>query len=148
VALLQVPPIGRLHEPLSVELILRNESPVRTANVSISIGVATGSGAGDAEADGGGGQGTLPQQQFVVAGIKNGRLGVVLPGEEQRVVWVVVPLECGYLRVPRVKVLDWRGRGEEGIGEEVEVVDATRYYGVEGRFEKTDKEIGDVLVLP
>jgi hypothetical protein len=149
VALLQVPPTGRLHEPMSVALVVRNESLVRTGNVSVSVGMGGASGSGgEAETDGGVGASGSQQQQFVVAGIKNGRLGVVLPGEEVRVEWVVVPLECGYLKVPRVKVLDWRGLAGDGEnGEEVEVLDFGRYFGneLEG---KVDDDVGSVLVLP
>lgn len=147
VALLQVPPIGRLHEPMRVELVVRNESLVRTGNVSVSVGMGGGSGSGgEGEGDGGAGaaSGSLQQQQqFVVSGIKNGRLGVVLPGEEVRVEWIVIPLECGYLKVPRVKVLDWRGVGEGANGVEVEVFDFGKYLGNE-----KEDEVGSVLVVP
>ena len=145
VALLQVPPIGRLHEPMGVVLVVRNESLVRTGNVSVSVVGMGGPGSGEAEGDGA--SGSQQQQQFVVAGIKNGRLGVVLPGEEVRVEWVVVPLECGYLKVPRVRVLDWRGVGEGGSGEEVEVFDSGRYFGNE-KEGNVDGDVGGVLVLP
>jgi hypothetical protein len=146
VALLQVPAIGKLHKPMNVLLIVRNESLGRTANVSVSVGMGGGSGSGEAEGEGGaaGASGSQQLQQFALAGIKNGRLGVVLPGEEVRVEWVVVPLECGYLRVPKVKVLDWRGGGG-GEGEEVEIFDFGKYAGRE--IGSVD-DVGSVLVLP
>jgi len=146
VALLQVPPNGKLHEPMRVGLVVRNESSVRTGNVSVSVGMGGGSGSGgEGEVDGGAAASGSLQQQFVMAGIKNGRLGVVLPGEEVRVEWVVVPLECGYLKIPRVKVLDWRGAGEGENGEEVKVFDFGRYLENE---KEDDEEVGSVLVLP
>lgn len=162
VALLQVPAVGRLHKAMRVELVVRNQSLVRSANVDVSVvGMISGqSTSGESGVEGqvdAGGQGfglqQPQQQQFVVAGIRNGRLGIVLPGEEVRVVWVVVPLECGYLRVPKVRVLDLRDVGGEGENlkeEEVEVIDAGRYYGAvdsgEGKIGGVD--VGSVLVLP
>lgn len=147
VALLRVPAVGRLHQPLIIDLILRNESQVRTADVSVSIAVGAGPGIGEAENEAGGGQRIQQQQpQFVLAGIKNARVGVVLPGEEMKLVWVLVPLECGYLDVPRVRVLD--RRGGEGSGEEVEVVDAERFWGDEEKVATANEKVGSVLVLP
>ena len=45
---------------------------------------------------------------FVVAGVRNGRVPVLLPGAEEVLVWQMVPIECGYLKLPRVKVVDRR----------------------------------------
>lgn len=97
-----------------------------------------------------------PSDGFVVAGLRSGRLPLVLPGAEERVTWNVIPIECGYVKVPRVKVMDHR-RGEGGAlgasgekeqeGEAVRVVDV-RYeqWGEEGQERQGD--MGTILVLP
>ncbi|KAN0081393.1 Foie gras liver health family 1 domain containing protein [Tylopilus felleus] len=38
-----------------------------------------------------------------------GRLPLLLPGVEERVTWNLIPIECGYIKVPRVRVVDYRG---------------------------------------
>ncbi|TFY75352.1 hypothetical protein EWM64_g8660 [Hericium alpestre] len=103
------------------------------------------------------------------AGLRAGRLPLLLPGGEHIVRWDIVPLECGWVRVPRIRVLD-RRYAEEGHeeGVEVEIVDARREarddagdeWGVvneaEGKDRETVKEaeagrwskIGPILVLP
>lgn len=103
---------------------------------------------------------------FVVAGLRHGRVPILLPGQEDYVTWNLIPVECGLVRVPRVKVLDRRnavqvapsvgGAGEEQPeGEEVEIVDV-RW---DGRPERVEDEEGNevrvvkgrdafVLVLP
>ena len=91
-----------------------------------------------------------PTEGFVVAGLRHGRLPLVLAGGgEERVRWHVIPIECGYVKVPRVRVMDHRrGEGEgqgQGEGEVVRVVDVRfeRWGGEgEGEVEHT------ILVLP
>ena len=45
---------------------------------------------------------------FIVAGLRNGRLPILLPGGEETVLWKLVPVECGFVRVPRIRVSDRR----------------------------------------
>jgi len=61
----------------------------------------------------------------------------VLPGAEARVTWNVIPIECGYVKVPRVRVLDHRTgvRGEEdAVGESAREGEALKVVDV--RFER------------
>ena len=45
---------------------------------------------------------------FVVSGLRNGRVSVLLPGSEDKLIWSIIPIECGYVKVPRIKVTDRR----------------------------------------
>ena len=45
---------------------------------------------------------------FVVSGLRNGRVPVLLPGSEEKLIWNILPIECGYVKVPRIKVMDRR----------------------------------------
>lgn len=63
---------------------------------------------------------------FVVSGIRSGRVPILLPGGEEELVWRLIPIECGYQNVPKIKVVDLRSRVSaevEGEGEAVNVVD-------------------------
>ena len=78
----------------------------------------------------------------------------MLPGAEERVTWNVIPIECGYVKVPRVRVMDHRrsdveegAAGErEGEGHAVRLVDVRfeRWRGEEGG----QADVGTILVLP
>ena len=118
VALLDAPTTARLHQPVPLRLIIRNRHPTRTANVTVQLEP-------DAATD-----------AFVVAGLRHGRVPILLPDTEERLVWNLIPVECGLVRVPRVKVVDRRSAvqvpggqpGAEGVsqaseGEEVRIVD-------------------------
>ncbi|KJA28858.1 hypothetical protein HYPSUDRAFT_33253 [Hypholoma sublateritium FD-334 SS-4] len=140
VALLDVPPKATLHAPILMTLTIRNYHPTRAANVVVQLEPDSLDG-------------------FVVAGVRNGRVPVLLPGAEEVLVWRVVPIECGYLKLPRVKVVD-RRRGvphAEGgatpetapLGEVIKVVDLRRdarlqVANTEGA---TEAEV-TILVLP
>ncbi|KAF8119758.1 Gryzun, putative trafficking through golgi-domain-containing protein [Boletus edulis] len=138
IALLSVPATAKLHTPNPIHLTVRNRRGSRSAVISVALDLQ-------------------PSDGFVVAGLKSGRLPLVLPGTEARVTWNVIPIECGYVKVPRVKVMDHRrgGGGEEGAagekdgeGEVVRVVDV--------RFEQLrwegegpgEGDVGTILVLP
>jgi hypothetical protein len=45
---------------------------------------------------------------FVVSGLRNGRVPVLLPGSEEKLFWNILPIECGFVKVPRIKVTDRR----------------------------------------
>lgn len=95
---------------------------------------------------------TASSDGFVVAGLRRGRLPLVLPGGEARVTWNVIPIECGYVQVPRVRVVDHRTgeggeQGAEGEGEVVRVVDV-RYERWGGEGEDGQVDVGTILVLP
>jgi hypothetical protein len=73
---------------------------------------------------------------FLVAGPRAHRVPALLPGAEAVLRWALVPLECGFVRAPHVRVLDRRDAGaEEGVV--VRVVD-TRH---QGRGEKAGEDL-------
>lgn len=68
---------------------------------------------------------------FVVAGLRSGRIPILLPGAEESLVWKLIPVECGFVRVPHIRVLDRRRdpqdlatiAGDSRGGEIVRIVD-------------------------
>ncbi|KAJ8480730.1 hypothetical protein ONZ45_g15551 [Pleurotus djamor] len=99
IALLSIPPIAQLHKPIFITLSVRNHHPSRSANIFVQL-----------EPD--------PSDAFVVAGLRSSRLPIILPGGEESVRWRLIPLECGYVSIPRIKVLDKRKTiaSAQGIG--------------------------------
>lgn len=92
-----------------------------------------------------------------------------MPGAEEKVVWQLIPMECGYCKIPGIKVTDVRrsaqfssgasaGGSETGLesrGEEVKIVDirmdVRREGGGDGEDNNLDNErvqLGTVLILP
>ncbi|RDX49266.1 hypothetical protein OH76DRAFT_1483227 [Lentinus brumalis] len=114
IALLDAPTTARLHAPVPLRLTVRNRHPTRSANVTVQL-----------EAD--------VADAFVVAGLRHGRIPILLPGAEESVTWNLIPIECGLAKVPRVKVLDRRsavvvaGQGQPETasteGDEIKIVD-------------------------
>lgn len=149
-ALMDLPARAALHEPFSLTLIIRNYHPSRSANITVHL-----------EAD-------SVEGGLVVSGLRNGRVPVLLPGAEEKLVWRLVPIECGYVKLPRIRVIDRRkaisivqNSGDAGetpetfSGEVVKVVDV-RYDSREmdvGQSEEfaartVDEGPGTILVLP
>jgi len=89
IALLQLPSMAKLHVPVTMKLIIRNHHPSRAANVTVQL---------DPE----------PSDGFIVAGLRNGRVPILLPGAECSLVWKLIPIECGFVQVPKIKVVDRR----------------------------------------
>ena len=89
VALLHAPAMARLHEPVEMSLTVRNRHPTRSATVIVQV---------DCE----------PTDGFVLAGLRSGRLPVLLPGGEHSMTWNLIPVDCGFVRLPRVTVIDRR----------------------------------------
>ncbi|KAF8633400.1 hypothetical protein AX17_004571 [Amanita inopinata Kibby_2008] len=111
IALLDVPSVATLHDPIAMVLRIRNYHRTRSANITVHL-----------ETD--------AQDSFVVAGLRNGRVPVLFPGAEEKVIWQLIPIECGYVKIPRLRVVDRRrtlphASGGEGQseGEIVRVVD-------------------------
>ncbi|KAJ6593407.1 Gryzun, putative trafficking through golgi-domain-containing protein [Mycena capillaripes] len=149
VALLDVPPTAKLHVPVSLAITIRNRHPSRSANVTIQL-----------EPD--------PSDGFVVAGLRSGRVPIMLPGGEEKVTWRLIPVDCGYVRVPRMKIVDRRravasaqglrepGAEVETEGEVIKIVnvrlDRARERKIAGRVSvesvEEDGRLGSVLVLP
>ncbi|KAI0079255.1 hypothetical protein K474DRAFT_1617849 [Panus rudis PR-1116 ss-1] len=90
VALLQVPNTATLHVPILATLTIRNNHPTRSANILLQLDT-------DTLNDG-----------FVVAGLRSGRIPILLPGTEEVVRWNLVPVECGWVKVPKIKVTNRR----------------------------------------
>ncbi|KAF7428799.1 hypothetical protein PC9H_008031 [Pleurotus ostreatus] len=99
VALMSAPPTGQLHTPVPVTLSIRNNHPTRSANIFVQL-----------EPD--------PSDGFVVAGARSARLPILMPGSEEKITWKLIPLECGYVKIPRIKVIDRRKAiaSAQGIG--------------------------------
>jgi hypothetical protein len=93
----------------------------------------------------------------------------MLPGGEEKITWRLIPIDCGYVRVPRMKIVDKRRAiaSAQGLREpnaEVETegdlikiinvrLDRARERKVAGRVSVESVEDGDarldtVLVLP
>ncbi|TCD61939.1 hypothetical protein EIP91_007679 [Steccherinum ochraceum] len=114
IALLDIPSVAKLHSPVSMHLIVRNNRPTRSANVVVQLDL-------DPVTDG-----------FIVSGLRQGRLPVLMPGAEERLTWNLIPVECGYVKIPKMKVTDRRAvidaqlpnaSGGKAEGEDVAVVD-------------------------
>ncbi|KAJ2928613.1 hypothetical protein H1R20_g8470, partial [Candolleomyces eurysporus] len=153
VALFDLPAAAKLHTPLPLTVTIRNYHPTRSANVTVQLEPDLSDG-------------------FVVAGLRSGRVPVLLPGAEEKLTWSLIPLECGYQPIPRIKVFDRRKaipatsstdgalQAEGFVGDPVKVVDLRRdqrrVVQVEAESEGGDTtdivdygtNFGSVLVLP
>ncbi|KAJ3753958.1 hypothetical protein EV360DRAFT_87294 [Lentinula raphanica] len=53
---------------------------------------------------------------FILSGLRAGRIPLLLSGgSEERLLWTVIPVECGYVSLPRLRVVDRRSGGL-GVG--------------------------------
>jgi hypothetical protein len=150
--------MAKLHVPLNMKLTIRNHHPSRTANIYVQL---------DPDASDG----------FVVSGLRSGIVPTLLPGTEHTLLWKLIPIECGFVRVPKLKVIDRRqvatpqnpenaavetSAENESSGNAVKIVD-TRWDGRDESGQRdsalggpdvdTDaghlrNDIGAVLVLP
>ena len=93
--------------PMFLTLTIRNYHPTRSANIVVQL-----------EPD--------SMDGFVVSGLRNGRVPVLLPGSEEKLFWNIIPIECGFVKVPRIKVTDRRKAipGPQGTNEIDAKVDA------------------------
>ncbi|KAI0943837.1 hypothetical protein AcV7_001818 [Taiwanofungus camphoratus] len=89
IALLDAPPTAKLHNPIPLRLTIRNRHPIRSANITVHL-----------EPDN--------ADAFVVAGLRSGRMPILLPGGEDSIVWKLIPVECGFVKVPKIRVVDLR----------------------------------------
>jgi hypothetical protein len=104
---MSVPPIARLHMPITMSIKIRNLHVSRSANVTVQL-----------EPD--------LSDAFVVSGIRSGRVPILLPGGEEELSWRLIPMECGYVGLPKIKVVNRRtmSTGEVEVeGEVVKVID-------------------------
>ncbi|KAI6029321.1 Gryzun, putative trafficking through golgi-domain-containing protein [Pisolithus microcarpus] len=134
IGFMTIPSAAKLHVPVPMHLVIRNRNATRSAIVTVALDQSTVDG-------------------FVVAGPRGGRLPIILPGAEEKVTWNLIPVECGMVRVPHVRVMDYRmapptnddglsGSVDEGVP--VQVID-TRFgtwtgdAGSQGQIGQTDK---------
>ena len=100
-AVLHVPPLVYLHQPFTLELVITNRHPTRTACPSISVEPESSSSSS--------GPSQPATDSFVIAGMRAGRLPVLIPSAETRASWRLIPLETGTaVRLPNIKVRDLR----------------------------------------
>lgn len=97
-------------------MLIRNRRPTRSANIVVQVEFDASDG-------------------FVLAGLRAGRIPILLPGGEEVLTWNAIPVECGYAKLPKIKVTDRRQHvapstgavpeitPPEGEGEVVIVVD-------------------------
>ncbi|KAF7321602.1 hypothetical protein MKEN_00681300 [Mycena kentingensis (nom. inval.)] len=147
IALLDVPTTAKLHVPIPLRVTVRNRQTSRSANVTIQL-----------EPD--------PADGFVIAGLRSGRIPILLPGGEESLFWRLIPVECGNVRLPRMKIMDKRrailsaqtqresGTELETEGDIVKIVDVRLDRARERRgrgrvsVDGSDEPLGTVLVLP
>lgn len=147
VALLDIPSTAKLHAPITMHLTIRNQRPSKAANVVIQLDL-------DPVSD-----------SFIVSGIRQCRLPVLLPGAEERVSWNLIPVDCGYVKIPKIKVTDRRnvidaqvpahsaaGKPPLTEGEDVQVVDVRTDVSVPsdavGATTSDGSRRGTILVVP
>ena len=123
-----------------MQLTVRNRNTARSAIITVALD-------------------PNPLDGFVVAGLRSGRLPVILPDAEETITWNLIPIECGLVKVPRVRIVDHRkappasddvfGVSADTDGEPVPVID-TRFERWTGGVAQTDAliETNTVLVLP
>lgn len=99
IALLDAPSFAKLHVSMPIHLTVRNRHSSRSANVAVTLDLD-------------------PSDAFIVAGLRNGRLPILLPGSEEKLSWNLIPIECGHVKIPRIKVVDVRGAAlpSQGVG--------------------------------
>ncbi|KIK09233.1 hypothetical protein K443DRAFT_671719 [Laccaria amethystina LaAM-08-1] len=142
VALLNVPPVATLHDPITLSLIIRNYHPSRSANIAVQLEPDTLDG-------------------FIVAGLRSGHIPVLLPGAEEKLLWRLIPVECGHVRIPRLKIFNKRaaivaaqGSDQSGSnadipsGEVVRVVNVGHDRGCSVDVGPAGGEDHTILVLP
>lgn len=145
IALLDLPSTGKLHVPMITKLTVRNSDTSRTAVVTVHL-----------EPD--------PSDGFVVAGLRSGRLPMLLPETEATLCWKLIPVECGFAKVPKIKVIDRRKAivppgqepldpppepGSDAEGDVVKLVDVRWDGRTEGGDEiRATGDVGSILILP
>lgn len=86
-AVLEIPAQGTLHTPFTASLRIRNKHPWRTADIHLQL---------------------EPSENFVVSGLRNGVLPILLAGNEDCIVFNLIPMMSGTVRLPTFKLFDRR----------------------------------------
>ncbi|KAF5393290.1 hypothetical protein D9757_000465 [Collybiopsis confluens] len=122
VALLDVPPSAKLHEPIPLTLTVRNCHPSRTAAVYVQLEASSSANVNDASTTGASVQAQISDVSsagspgFIVAGLRSGRVPLLLAGAEERLTWMLIPIECGNVKLPTIRVFDRRKGSKGGLG--------------------------------
>jgi len=124
-----------------MKLTARNNDPSRTSVVTVHLEPDVSDG-------------------FVVAGLRSGRVPMLLPETEATLFWKLVPVECGFVGVPKIKVIDRRKAitppgqeppepGSDAEGDVVKLVDI-RWDGrpESGEEAREVGDVGSVLIVP
>ena len=130
---------------MTMKLTVRNGDPVRTAVVTVNL-----------EPD--------PSDGFIIAGLRSGRLPMLLPEAETTLCWKLIPVECGFVKVPKIRVIDRRKaihvpgqeptapsheQGSDDEGDIVKLVDVRwDSRSEDGEEVRAAGDIGSILVLP
>lgn len=120
---------------MSLTLMIRNYHPSRSANITAQLDLETSSG-------------------FVVAGLRSGRLPLLMPKTEEKLTWRLIPVECGHVRIPSVTLTDSRGpfagtnadAEPELKGESVKIIHVWLHQ--QGEQVELSKDRRTILVLP
>ncbi|KAG2740416.1 hypothetical protein P692DRAFT_201872440 [Suillus brevipes Sb2] len=87
ITLFDVPSFAKLHASTPIHLTVRNRHSSRSANVSVTLDVD-------------------PSDAFIVAGSRNDRLPILLPGSEEKLLWKLISLSspipislCNIIRI-------------------------------------------------
>ena len=80
---------ARVHSSARLRPTVRNRHPTRSINITVQLGAN-------------------PADLFVVAGLRHGRIPILLPDVEKSVTWSLFPIDCALVNIPTVKVLDRR----------------------------------------
>jgi len=142
VALLNAPPTAKLHEPTTLRLKVRNRHSSRSANITVHLEQDTPDG-------------------FILAGLSSGRIPILLPGSEHEVSWRIIPIDTGYVKMPKIRVMDRRKKAAgtasaedadimENDGDEILVTDARVGYAtlLHNAEMNLQLQTGTILVLP
>lgn len=96
---------------------------------------------------------------FLVAGLRSGRVPILMPGAEENLTWTFIPVECGFVRIPKILITDKRALepvsedapkpvGQDEIGRAVRILDTRREWrdmdGREGGYGATT-ELEEIL---
>lgn len=136
-ALLSAPPTATLHVPVVLTLTIRNYCSSKSANVAVQLELDSSDG-------------------FVIAGLRSARVPILMPGAEEKLIWNLIPIECGYVKMPRIRVTNIRSPTtsdmepgtEELKGEMVKVIDARLHHAVGPSRKESAAEESGILVLP
>lgn len=119
-AALELPETGVLHVPFTAVLRIHNRHPWKTLDAYFQLEAS---------------------DHFVVSGLRAGSLPLLIGGSEERIPFSLIPISCGIVRLPTVKITQRKkGQPTEIKEEEVE----KEYPVIDGRFEERYQDVKEV----